>query len=120
MTVAAVDIGILNLTHYQDARSDRLFLRPAQAGVDIRDLYGYLIDGMEGVAGALHVGGDGCGNLEGNLPTQAPLALFSGVVKVGADGKAEIPLRPARLQRRGAGDGGRLDQDARSARPQST
>ena len=58
----------------------------------MRDLYGYLIDGMEGVAGALHVGGDGGGNLEGNLPTQAPLALFSGVVKVGADGKAEIPF----------------------------
>jgi len=47
---------------------------------------------MEGVAGALHVGGDGGGNLEGDLPTQAPLAIFSGVVKVGADGKAEVPF----------------------------
>ena len=49
-----------------------------------------LIDGMEGVAGAIQIGGDGSGSLEGNLPTQAPLALFSGVVKVGADGEAEV------------------------------
>ena len=40
-----------------------------------------LIDGMQGAAGAIHSGGDGGGNLEGNLPTQPPLALFSGVVK---------------------------------------
>ena len=42
-----------------------------------------LIDGMQGAAGAIHTGGDGGGALEGNLPTQEPLALFSGVVKVG-------------------------------------
>jgi hypothetical protein len=29
---------------------------------------------MEGVAGAPHSGGDGSGSLEGNLPTQPPLA----------------------------------------------
>ena len=49
-----------------------------------------LIDGMQGAAGAIHVGGDGSGALEGNLPTQAPLALFSGVVKVDAEGKATV------------------------------
>ena len=37
----------------QDARPERLLLRPAQARVEIRDLYGLLIDGMEGVAGAI-------------------------------------------------------------------
>ena len=42
---------------------------------------GMLIDGMQGSAGAIHVGGDGGGNLEGNLPTQPPLARYSGVVK---------------------------------------
>jgi len=45
---------------------------------------------MEGVAGAIRSGGDGSGNQEGPLPTQAPLALYSGVVKVGADGAAEV------------------------------
>ena len=45
---------------------------------------------MEGVAGAIRNGGDNGANLEGNLPTEAPLALFSGVVKVGADGTANV------------------------------
>jgi uncharacterized protein YfaS (alpha-2-macroglobulin family) len=92
VTVAAVDIGILNLTHYQTPDPSDYFFGQRKLALEIRDLYGYLIDGMEGVVGALHVGGDGGGNLEGNLPTQAPLALFSGVVKVDADGKAEVPF----------------------------
>ncbi len=92
LTVAAVDIGILNLTHYQTPDPTAFFFGQRKLAQELRDLYGYLIDGMEGVAGALHVGGDGSGNLEGNLPTQAPLALYTGVVKVGADGKVEIPL----------------------------
>ncbi len=92
VTVAAVDIGILNLTNYKTPDPSDYFFGQRKLGLEVRDLYGYLIDGMEGVAGALHVGGDGGGNLEGNLPTQAPLALFSGVVKVGADGRAEIPF----------------------------
>ncbi len=62
----------------------------ASSPLEIRDLYGLLIDGMEGVAGAFQTGGDNGGNLEGNLPTQPPLALFSGVVKVGPDGGAEV------------------------------
>ena len=61
-----------------------------------------LIDGMEGAAGALHSGGDGGGNLEGNLPTQPPLALFSGVVKVDAEGKADVCFDLPGLQRLGA------------------
>ena len=92
VTLSAVDIGILNLTHYQTPDPSGYFFGQRKLALELRDLYGYLIDGMQGVAGALHVGGDGGGSLEGNLPTQAPLALFSGVVKVGADGKAEVPF----------------------------
>ena len=92
ITVAAVDIGILNLTKYKTPDPRDYFFGQRKLAVDIRDLYGLLIDGMEGAAGALHTGGDGSGNLEGNLPTQPPLALFSGVVKVGADGTASIPF----------------------------
>ena len=49
-----------------------------------------LIDGMQGEAGAIQTGGDSGGNLEGNLPTQPPLALFSGVVKLDDQGKATV------------------------------
>ncbi len=90
ITVAAVDVGILNLTGYKTPDPRSYFFGQRKLAVDIRDLYGMLIDGMEGVAGALQTGGDSSGNLEGNLPTQPPLALFSGVVKVGADGAADV------------------------------
>ena len=63
-----------------------------------------LIDGMQGAAGAIHAGGDTGGALEGNLPTQEPLALFSGVVKLDDEGKAVGLVRSARFQRIGAAD----------------
>jgi len=90
VTVAAVDIGILNLTGFKTPDPRAYFFGQRKLAVDIRDLYGLLIDGMEGAAGALQTGGDNGGNLEGNLPTQPPLALYSGVVKVGADGTANV------------------------------
>jgi hypothetical protein len=90
VTVAAVDVGILNLTGYKTPDPRAYFFGQRKLAVDIRDLYGMLIDGMEGSAGAIQTGGDQSGALEGNLPTQPPLALFSGVVKVGADGVANV------------------------------
>ncbi|MGA3302627.1 MAG: alpha-2-macroglobulin [Methylovirgula sp.] len=90
VTLAAVDIGILNLTHYQAPDPGSYFYGQRQLGPEVRDLYGYLIDGMQATAGAIRSGGDQGASIEGNLPTQEPLALFSGVVKVGPDGKAQI------------------------------
>src|SRR4029077_10814247 len=53
--------------------------------------YGQLIDGMQGARGQLKTGGDGAGaELQGSPPTQKPLALYSGIVTVGADGTANI------------------------------
>jgi len=90
IAVAAVDVGILNLTGFNTPDPGDYFFGQRKLAADIRDLYGLLIDGMEGDVGALHVGGDGGGQLEGNLPTQPPLALYSGVVKVGDDGSAVV------------------------------
>ena len=90
VTVAAVDVGILNLTHFKTPDPKDYFNGQRKLPLEIRDLYGLLIDGMEGVAGAIRSGGDGSGALEGNLPTQEPFALFSGVVKVGPDGVANV------------------------------
>src|SRR5258705_9898437 len=58
---------------------------------EIRDLYGQLIDGMQGTRGQIKTGGDSAGaELQGSPPTQKPLALYSGIVTVAADGSAEI------------------------------
>ncbi len=57
---------------------------------EIRDLYGFLIDGMQGARGAIRSGGDALPELTSERPTQEPLARFSGIVKTGPDGKARI------------------------------
>ncbi len=90
VTLAAVDVGILNLTHYDTPDPADYFYGQRQLGTEIRDIYGLLIDGMQGTRGAIRSGGDTGGQLEGNKPTEQPLALFSGIVKVGADGKADV------------------------------
>ena len=45
---------------------------------------------MQGVRGAIRSGGDSGAELTGSPPTQAPLALYSGIVQVGADGTAQV------------------------------
>ncbi len=91
MTVAAVDVGILNLTRYEAPNPMAYFFGQKQLSSEIRDLYGYLIDGMQGTRGAIRSGGDMEPKaLDGIPPTQEPLARFSGVVTVEADGTANV------------------------------
>jgi uncharacterized protein YfaS (alpha-2-macroglobulin family) len=91
IVVAAVDVGILNLTNYKSPAPDDYYLGQRRMTSEIRDLYGQLIDGMQGTRGQLKTGGDGAGaELQGSPPTQKPLALYSGIVTVAADGTAEI------------------------------
>jgi uncharacterized protein YfaS (alpha-2-macroglobulin family) len=90
VTVAAVDVGILNLTNYKPPAPDNYYLGQRQLTAEIRDLYGQLIDGMQGARGQIRSGGDAGAELSGSPPTQAPLALYSGIVPVGADGTAQV------------------------------
>lgn len=90
LTVAAVDVGILNLTRFESPDPSKFFFGQRQIGHELRDLYGYLIDGMQGVRGAIRTGGDAAPALEGEKPTQEPVARYSGVVKVGPDGVAKV------------------------------
>lgn len=91
ITVAAVDVGILNLTRYEAPNPGQYFFGQKQLSAEVRDLYGFLIDGMQGVRGAIRSGGDMEPKaLDGIPPTQEPLARFSGVVKVESDGTARV------------------------------
>src|SRR5206468_11432364 len=91
IVVAAVDVGILNLTNYKPPAPDDYYLGQRLMTSEVRDLYGQLIDGMQGTRGQIKSGGDAAGaELQGNPPSQKPLALYSGIVTVGADGSAEI------------------------------
>ncbi|MBN8921117.1 MAG: alpha-2-macroglobulin family protein, partial [Rhizobiales bacterium] len=91
IVVAAVDVGILNLTNYKPPAPEDYYLGQRRLSAEIRDLYGQLIDGMQGARGAIRSGGDGAGaTIGGTPPTQPPLALYSGMVNVGPDGTAEV------------------------------
>jgi uncharacterized protein YfaS (alpha-2-macroglobulin family) len=93
IVVAAVDVGILNLTNYKPPAPDDYYLGQRSLTTEIRDLYGQLIDGMQGTRGQIRTGGDaGAAELQGSPPTQKPLALYSGIITVGPDGTAEIPF----------------------------
>lgn len=91
IVVAAVDVGILNLTNYKPPAPDDYYLGQRRMTSEIRDIYGQLIDGMQGTRGQLRTGGDSAGaELQGSPPAQKPLALYSGIVTVAADGTAEV------------------------------
>ena len=96
VTVAAVDVGILNLTRFESPAPEKWFHAQRRLGFEVRDLYGRLIDGMRAERGRLRSGGDGGAgmSLNGAPQVETLLSLFSGIVKVGADGtaKAEFDL----------------------------
>lgn len=91
VTLAAVDVGILNLTGYKPPAPQDWYFGQRALGVEFRDLYGQLIDGMQGVAGRIRSGGGEVGlGTKGSPPAQKPVALFSGIVEADGDGRATI------------------------------
>src|ERR1700716_460053 len=69
IVVAAVDVGILNLTNYKPPAPDDYYLGQRRMTSEIRDLYGQLIDGMQGSRGQIRTGGDSAGaELHGSPP----------------------------------------------------
>ncbi len=91
VTVAAVDVGILNLTNFKAPAPDDWYFGQRKLGMEIRDLYGLLIDRMQGVPGAIRSGGDGGPTrLAAPPPTEKLVAFYSGIVEVGPDGKATV------------------------------
>ncbi|NUB44873.1 alpha-2-macroglobulin family protein [Fertoebacter nigrum] len=89
-TIAAVDVGILNLTAFKSPDPEGHYFGQRKLGVGIRDIYGRLIDGLNGAEGVVRSGGDaGAGaRLQAPPPTEELVAYFTGPVTVGADGYA--------------------------------
>ncbi len=90
VTVAAVDQGILNLTGYTAPDPAGYYFGQRKLGVGIRDVYGRLIDGLNGAEGTVRSGGDAGAQarLQSPPPTEELVAYFSGPLAVGADGYA--------------------------------
>ncbi|MDU8910745.1 alpha-2-macroglobulin family protein [Aestuariicoccus sp. MJ-SS9] len=92
VTVAAVDLGILNLTGFQSPDPAGHYFGQRRLGVEMRDIYGRLIDGLNGAMGQIRSGGDASAQmrLQSPPPTEELVAFFTGPVTVGPDGRAEV------------------------------
>ncbi|MEH6738444.1 MAG: alpha-2-macroglobulin family protein [Sulfitobacter sp.] len=98
VTLAAVDLGILNLTDFKVPDPSDHYFGQRRLGVGLRDVYGRLIDGLNGAMGSTRSGGDAVATaqIQSPPPTEALMAFFSGPVRVDADGNAMIEvIRPA-------------------------
>ncbi len=93
VTLAAVDEGVLQLTDFKTPAPQTWFFGKRRLGVEVRDLYGQLIDGRLGRRGEIRTGGDEASLGRRGAPPQIKLvALFSGIVKLDAAGKATVRL----------------------------
>jgi alpha-2-macroglobulin len=91
VTIAAVDVGILNLTGFESPDPSDYYFGQRKLGVGIRDVYGRLIDGLNGAEGTVRSGGDAGlqAGAEAPPPTEELVAYFSGPVAVTEDGYAK-------------------------------
>jgi len=89
-TIAAIDLGILNLTGFESPDAPNHYFGQRKLGMGMRDVYGRLIDGMNGAMGAIRSGGDAGSEMgmQSPPPTEELVAYFSGPITVGADGIA--------------------------------
>ena len=80
VTLAAVDQGILNLTAFTPPDPKAHYFGQRKLGVGIRDIYGRLIDGLNGAQGIVRSGGDAGAQarLQAPPPTEQLVAFFTG------------------------------------------
>lgn len=93
VTLSAVDVGILNITRYTTPNPGDFFFGKHRYEADVLDLYGKLIEKMEGNTARQRFGGDAGKRDTQSLPRKVRLVdLFSGPVTLNDAGEAVIPL----------------------------
>ena len=94
VTVSAVDVGILNITNFKTPDPQDFFFGKHRYGADMLDLYGRLIEKMEGNAAKQRFGGDAGKRDSQSMPRKVLLVdLFSGPVPLDAKGEATVQLK---------------------------
>lgn len=94
VTVSAVDVGILNITNFKTPDPADFFFGKHRYGADILDLYGRLIEKMDGNTAQQRFGGDAGKRDTQSMPRKVLLVdLFSGPVVLDAKGEASISLK---------------------------
>lgn len=93
VTLSAVDVGILNITRYATPNPSDFFFGKHRYDADLLDIYGKLIEKMDGNTARQRFGGDAGKRDTQSLPRKVRLVdLFSGPVALNDAGDATIPL----------------------------
>jgi hypothetical protein len=95
VTVAAVDEGILRLTKATSPDPVGWYFGKRAFSVDYRDDYGRLLDANLGPPASVDFGGDELGGEGLTVTPIKTVALWSGIVTTGADGRATVKLPAA-------------------------
>lgn len=93
VTVSAVDAGILNITNFKTPDPFDFFFGKHRFGAELSDIYGKLIERMDGAPGKIKWGGDAGKRDTRSMPKKVKLIdIFSGPVQLNAKGEADVPL----------------------------
>ncbi len=95
VTVAAVDEGILRLTKFESPDPAKWYFGKRALGIDYRDDYARLLDANLGAPANVNFGADEIGGEGLTVTPIKSVALWSGVVETGLDGKATVKLPAA-------------------------
>jgi uncharacterized protein YfaS (alpha-2-macroglobulin family) len=95
VVLSAVDIGVLNITDYKTPDPFKFFFDKREYAVAMHDIYGKIIENMDGTVAKQRFGGDSQGKKKssprGNAEVQI-VSLYNGPVNFDASGNAEIKL----------------------------
>jgi uncharacterized protein YfaS (alpha-2-macroglobulin family) len=94
VTLAAVDVGVLNVTNFMTPDPFAWFFAQRRYGIDLLDLYGNIIEGRKGITGRQRFGGDMDLSSAGNLQKAQVdiLSFFHQPVPVNEKGEASFEL----------------------------
>ncbi len=95
VTIAAVDEGVLRLTKQDSPDPAKWYFGKKALTVDYRDDYGRLLDPNLGAPANVNVGADEIGGEGLTVTPIKTVALWSGVVETGLDGKTTVKLPAA-------------------------
>ena len=94
VTLAAVDEGVLRLTHQKNPDPIAWYFGKRALGLTYRDDYGRLLNPNLGAAGAVNFGGDEFGGAGLSVVPVKTVALWSGIIDTDASGHVTIRLPP--------------------------
>ena len=94
LTVAAVDVGVLNVSNFKTPDPFNWFYAQRRYSVDSLDVYGNIIDGQKGIMGKQRFGGDMDLSNAGNLQKAKVkiVSIFHQPVSFNEQGEAQITL----------------------------